>query len=186
MFSSKVLILPLPYCKTSAKLSSVTGTTPSLSPVKATISPSTAKTKEDLQWRPFPLDGLTDRFSSFTRWSSFFSAQHWPGAAVFLFLPSHLGDSYGAVNSAIRDMEQVLAAKVAGIYAIMAVFIALAVVVLHLFYSHRIAGPAYRLSREAEALGQGNFKGNIRFRKKTILRTWQSLLIRWPPATGTA
>ncbi len=44
------------------------------------------------------------------------------GAAVFLFLPSHLGDSYGAVHSAIRDMEQVLAAKVAGIYAIMAVF----------------------------------------------------------------
>ena len=91
------------------------------------------------------------------------------GAAVFLFLPSRLGDSYGAVHSAVRDMGQVLAAKVAGIYSIMAVFIALAVVLLHLFYSHRIAGPAYRLSREATVLGQGNLKGNIRFRRKDNL-----------------
>ncbi len=51
----------------------------------------------------------------------------------------------------------------------MSIFIIGAVMLLHLFYSHRIAGPVYRLGRESQAIGQGRLKGNIRFRQKDNL-----------------
>jgi methyl-accepting chemotaxis protein len=42
-------------------------------------------------------------------------------------------------------------------------------VALHLFYSHRIAGPVYRLGREADKIAQGDLCGNIKFRHKDNL-----------------
>ena len=91
------------------------------------------------------------------------------GAGAFLLFPAQLGEGYGAVLSTVQDLEQVLLVKVGMIYAIMSIFIIVAVVLLHLFYSHRIAGPAYRLGREARVIGQGGLKGNIRFRQKDNL-----------------
>lgn len=91
------------------------------------------------------------------------------GAGVFALLPANLGEGYGAVLSTIQEMEQTLLKRVAGIYAVISVFIIGAVILLHLFYSHRIAGPAYRLGRESEAIGEGRLKGNFRLRRKDNL-----------------
>jgi methyl-accepting chemotaxis protein len=91
------------------------------------------------------------------------------GVGVFALLPTNLGEGYVAVLSTVQGMERTLLERVAGIYAVMSIFIIGAVVLLHLFYSHRIAGPVYRLGREAEAIGQGRLKGNIRFRRKDNL-----------------
>ena len=91
------------------------------------------------------------------------------GAGVFALLPANLGEGYGAVLSTVQGMERTLLERVAGIYAVMSIFIIGAVMLLHLFYSHRIAGPAYRLGRESEAIGQGRLKVNIRFRQKDNL-----------------
>lgn len=91
------------------------------------------------------------------------------GSAVIALFPRNLGEQYGAVLSTVREIRQALVAKAAVTYAVMAVFLIVCVVILHLFYSHRIAGPAYRLGREAAAIGQGNLKGNIRFRRKDNL-----------------
>jgi len=91
------------------------------------------------------------------------------GAGVFALLPANLGEGYGAVLSTVQGMERTLLERVAGIYAVMSVLIIGAVMLLHLFYSHRIAGPAYRLGRESEAIGQGRLTGGIRFRQKDNL-----------------
>lgn len=90
-------------------------------------------------------------------------------AGVLLALPRDLGDGYGAVLSTVKLLEKALLGKAVAIYAAMAVLIAATVVLLHLFYSHRIAGPAYRLAREAASIGQGKLKGEIRFRRKDSL-----------------
>jgi len=88
---------------------------------------------------------------------------------IFWLFPSGLGEGYGAVLASVQGIGQVLFKKVAIIYAIIAVLIVMAMVVLHLFYSHRIAGPAYRLGMEAAKVANGNLTGNIKFRKKDSL-----------------
>ncbi len=91
------------------------------------------------------------------------------GAAFISLLPSDIGRQYGAVLSIVKAIRADLFAKTAAIYAVMVVLIIAAVVLLHLFYSHRIAGPAYRLGKEAATIGRGELKGNIRFRRKDNL-----------------
>jgi methyl-accepting chemotaxis protein len=88
---------------------------------------------------------------------------------VFSLLPAGLGTEYGSVLSTIRGLENALMQKVAILYAVISVGIIIAMVYLHLFYSHRVAGPAYRLSKEAEKISNGNLKGNIKFRQKDNL-----------------
>ena len=88
---------------------------------------------------------------------------------LLMLFPSTLGNDYGSLISTIEWMDQVILSRVAGVYAVLSLFIAIAVIYLHLFYSHRIAGPAYRLGREAVLLGSGNLRGNIRFRLKDNL-----------------
>lgn len=88
---------------------------------------------------------------------------------VFLLLPTSLGEGYGAVLNTVKETQRILLGKVAFIYLVMTVFMLGAVMLLHLFYSHRIAGPTYRLGREASAIGKGDLKGNIRFRRKDNL-----------------
>lgn len=91
------------------------------------------------------------------------------GFGVFTLLPSGLGEGYGAALSTIRGIGNVLMQKVVMLYAVIATGILVAMAGLHLFYSHRIAGPAYRLGREAAKISEGNLAGNIRFRQKDNL-----------------
>jgi len=91
------------------------------------------------------------------------------GAGVFALFPANLGEGYVDVLSTVQGMERTLLERVAGIYAVMSIFIIGAVMLLHLFYSHRIAGPVYRLGRESEAIGQGRLTGTLRFRRKDSL-----------------
>lgn len=91
------------------------------------------------------------------------------GAGVFLFLPSGLGEGYGAVISTVQGIGSVLMKKVVLLYIVIALGIVLAMIVLHLFYSHRVAGPAFRIGKEASKISEGNLSGNIRFRQKDNL-----------------
>ncbi|RKY69927.1 MAG: hypothetical protein DRQ24_10115 [Candidatus Latescibacterota bacterium] len=47
---------------------------------------------------------------------------------------------------------------------IVAIFSSISVIIITLFASHKISGPLYRLKREIEALGKGNFKRNFNIR----------------------
>jgi methyl-accepting chemotaxis protein len=91
------------------------------------------------------------------------------GVGVFTLLPKDLGDGYGAVISTIQGIGSILVQKVAMIYVVIIFGIVVAMIVLHLFYSHRIAGPAYRLGREFARISEGILIGKVKFRQKDNL-----------------
>lgn len=90
-------------------------------------------------------------------------------AGVFALLPADLGKGYSDVLSSVEGIGSVLLQRVTLLYAVIALCIVVAMVFLHLFYSHRVAGPAFRLGKEAAKIGQGNIAGKIRFRQKDNL-----------------
>lgn len=91
------------------------------------------------------------------------------GVGVFALLPSGLGEGYGAALSTVKGIGDILLQRVAALFVAIAAGIVVVMAVLHLFYSHRIAGPAYRLGREAAKITEGDLGGNIRFRQKDNL-----------------
>jgi len=91
------------------------------------------------------------------------------GWGVFLSFPSGLGEGYHNVQAMVREFGNVLYWRITVLYAVTALLIVLAMVVLHLLYSHRIAGPAYRISLEAGRISRGDLTGNIKFRRKDNL-----------------
>lgn len=91
------------------------------------------------------------------------------GWGVFRTLPSGLGDGYHAVQATLRGMEQMLLWRTALLYAVIAVLIIVATSALHLFYSHRIAGPAHRIGLEAAKIGAGSLAGAVKLRENDNL-----------------
>ena len=87
------------------------------------------------------------------------------GLAVLWSLPGNLGEGYHNIQAMLRGIQQVLFLRITLLYTITTLLIVLAMVVLHLLYSHRIAGPAYRIGLEAAKIGKGTLTGNIRFRR---------------------
>lgn len=98
------------------------------------------------------------------------------GWGVFWSFPSDLGEGYHNVQALVREIGNVLFLRVAILYAVISLLIILAMVALHLVYSHRIAGPAYRIGLEATRIAQGNLAGNIKFRQKDNLTDMADLL----------
>lgn len=91
------------------------------------------------------------------------------GFGVFWLFPTSLGESFHSVQAIVRELGKVLFWRVAILYAVISLLIVLAMAVLHLLYSHRIAGPAYRLGREAARIARGDLTGNIKCRPKDNL-----------------
>ncbi len=98
------------------------------------------------------------------------------GWGVFWSFPVDLGEGYHNVQAQVQEIGSVLFWRVAILYAATSFFIILAMVALHLVYSHRIAGPAYHIGLEAARIAQGNLTGNIRFRQKDNLTDMADLL----------
>lgn len=91
------------------------------------------------------------------------------GMAVLWSLPSDLGEGYHNIQAMLRGIQQILFWRITLLYTITTLLVVIAMIVLHLLYSHRIAGPAYRIGLEAGKIAQGNLTGNIRFRKSDNL-----------------
>lgn len=87
------------------------------------------------------------------------------GLGVIWSLPGNLGEGYHNVQAMLRGIQQVLFWRITLLYSITTLLIILAMVVLHLLYSHRIAGPAYRIGQEAAKIAGGNLTGKVRFRQ---------------------
>ncbi len=98
------------------------------------------------------------------------------GIGIFMLFPSSLGEGYGAALLTIQRMEQALLVKVIWLYIVMAIFFIPAIAFLLMFYSHRIAGPAFRLGREAELIARGNLKADFRLRQKDNLTDIEAVL----------
>lgn len=87
------------------------------------------------------------------------------GLGVIWSLPGNLGEGYHNVQAMLRGIQQVLFFRITLFYSIAIIIIIVAMVVLHLLYSHRIAGPAYRIGQEAARIALGNLTGIIKIRK---------------------
>ena len=87
------------------------------------------------------------------------------GLGVLWSLPGNLGDGYHNVQAMLREIQQILFWRITILYTITTLLVVIAMVVLHLLYSHRIAGPAYRIGQEAAKIGNGNLTGIIKFRQ---------------------
>lgn len=98
------------------------------------------------------------------------------GMGIFALFPSSLGEGYGKALLTIQGMEQAILVKIIWLFVVMAVFFIPAIAFLLMYYSHRIAGPAFRLSREAKLIGQGNLKVDFRLRKKDNLADIEAAL----------
>jgi methyl-accepting chemotaxis protein len=98
------------------------------------------------------------------------------GCGLFWLLPAGLGESYNTIMASVQGIRKVLFWRVVALYAVISLLIVVGMVVLHLFYSHRIAGPVYRIGREAAKIAQGNLTGNIKFRRKDNLTDMADLL----------
>jgi methyl-accepting chemotaxis protein len=95
---------------------------------------------------------------------------------IFWMFPPGLGEGYHAVQASVRGVGKVLFWRIALLYAVLPLFCVPAIVVLHLLYSHRIAGPVFRLSKEAARIGRGDLTGSIKFRQKDNLMDMADLL----------
>lgn len=91
------------------------------------------------------------------------------GLGIFALFPSSLGEGYGKALLTIQGMEQELLSKILWFYGAMALFFIPAIAFLLMFYSHRIAGPAFRLGREAGLIARGNLKADFQLRQKDNL-----------------
>lgn len=88
---------------------------------------------------------------------------------VFWSFPAGLGEGYHNALAAVQAIRKVLFWKIATVYAVIGIPCVPAIAVLHLFYSHRIAGPVYRIGLEAAKIAQGDLSGKITFRPKDNL-----------------
>jgi methyl-accepting chemotaxis protein len=100
------------------------------------------------------------------------------GWGVFWLFPAGLGDSYEAIHASMQGIRKVLFWRVALLYTVVGLPCVPAMVALHLFYSHRIAGPIFRLGKEADKIAQGDLCGNIKFRHKDNLADMADSLCR--------
>jgi methyl-accepting chemotaxis protein len=103
------------------------------------------------------------------------------GAAIavwgfFWSFPAGLGEGYHNVLAAVQAIRTELFWKIATVYAVIGILCISAIAVLHLFYSHRIAGPVFRISREAARIAQGDLSGKIAFRPKDSLAEMADML----------
>ncbi len=98
------------------------------------------------------------------------------GCVLYWLLPGDLGESYSAIMATAKELRKVLIWRVVALYSIIALLIVLGIATIHLFYSHRIAGPIYRLGVETARIAQGNLLGTISFRRKDSLTDMADLL----------
>jgi methyl-accepting chemotaxis protein len=89
--------------------------------------------------------------------------------AVVWSLPGDLGEGYHNVQAMLRGIQQVLFLRISLLYTVTTLLIVIAMVILHLLYSHRIAGPAYRIGLEAAKIAQGDLSVTVRFRRRDSL-----------------
>lgn len=92
------------------------------------------------------------------------------GAAVVLLLyfslARSLGDSYGSAIYTIHELKiRVLPFIFASSYSILILgLVTAAIAVISVMFSHRIAGPLFRLEKSLDAIASGDLTVNTRFR----------------------
>lgn len=88
---------------------------------------------------------------------------------LYFSLYKEEGASYVESYRIISSLRQAILYKAAAIYVTTSLFIFAGIVVISLLYSHRIAGPLYRLGMFACRIKDGDLSENVRLRQRDVL-----------------
>lgn len=85
---------------------------------------------------------------------------------IYLMTARSLGDSYGSAIYAIYDLKiRIFPLLFASFYSIFILaLITGAIALISLFFTHKIAGPIFRIERNLEVISGGNLTVNTKFR----------------------
>jgi len=99
-------------------------------------------------------------------------------SGLVLYNASHvpLGPHYGATHTIVTQARESLIIKAIVTNLIFFLLAAVGVTFLGILYSHRIAGPLFKVKQYAAALGEGRFDARVRFRKNDAIHTLSSVL----------
>ena len=97
-------------------------------------------------------------------------------AVLYYSLQVPLSPHYGAAITVITQVKESLVQDTVIINLVFFLATAAGVVLLGILYSHRIAGPLFKVKQHAAALGEGRFDGRIRFRQKDAVHSLASVL----------
>lgn len=99
-------------------------------------------------------------------------------SALVVYQTSHipLSPHYGATYTILTRVKESLIAKTIIINLVFYIFTAVGIAFLGVLYSHRIAGPLFKVKKYAARLGDGNFDERILFRKKDAVHALATAL----------
>ncbi len=99
-------------------------------------------------------------------------------AVLYFRLRIPLSPHYGAAVTVISRVRETLARDVILTDLIFFALAAAGVLVLGVLYSHRVAGPLYKVRRHASEMAEGRFDARIRFRRKDAVHDLAGALNR--------
>lgn len=88
---------------------------------------------------------------------------------LYITVSQPIGPSYGEGFRMLAQLQQDILSKSTIIYAITVFIIVCGILLLTLIYSHRIAGPVYRLTHFAMTLCSGDFSSKVHIREKDVI-----------------
>lgn len=88
---------------------------------------------------------------------------------LYLVVRQPIGPTYGEGFRMLAQLQQDIFYKSAIIYSATVLVIVCGIIFLTLIYSHRVAGPVYRLSSFTRLLGDGDFSSNVHIRQKDVI-----------------
>lgn len=99
-------------------------------------------------------------------------------SALLLYLDIYqpLDTHYSAVLSIITDIRETLLIKTLKISGISSLLIILGLMALVIFYTHRIAGPLYRIKVCAKSIGEGRLGTKVKFRQRDVIHPFAESL----------
>ncbi len=99
-------------------------------------------------------------------------------SALLLYLDIYqpLDTHYSAILSIISDVRETLIIKTLKISGISSLLIILGLMALVIFYTHRIAGPLYRIKVCAKSIGEGRLGTKVKFRQRDVIHPFAASL----------
>ena len=88
---------------------------------------------------------------------------------LYLSVKEPIGPSYGEGFRMLSQLQDDIFYKSAIIYSVTILLVLVGIVFLSLIYSHRIAGPVYRLTCFAKTLASGDLSSPVFIRKKDVI-----------------
>lgn len=91
------------------------------------------------------------------------------GALLYVSIYKESGSSYAESYSIITELRGELFHKSAYLYFTELLFIIIGITVISLLFSHRVAGPLYRLGVYARKIASGDLSGSVTLRQKDAI-----------------